>query len=335
MIEIDGSFGEGGGEILRTSLTLSALTGKPFRIYNIRAKRKNPGLQRQHLSAVKLVKELCNAESKGDYLGSQELVFIPHEIKNEGDFTLDVTTAGSVTLIAVAVIPLIINRNIKIRLIGGTDVPKSPTIDYMRLVYLEILKKIGIQGEIKLIKRGHYPRGGGIIELSNFKGKGDEFEIVEMGKIEEIKGISHVSSLPSHIAERQAKSAEEFIKKFLNVNVSISLDIRQGESEGTGITLAAYGKSVMGSDSLGEKGKRAEKVGEEAASKLIEDLKTNAGVDRHMSDMLMLYASLYKGKFTGAMLTMHARTNAEIIRKFIQDRKIEVIEGKPFTFKVL
>ncbi|BDC18157.1 RNA 3'-terminal phosphate cyclase [Acidianus sp. HS-5] len=335
MIEIDGSFGEGGGEILRTSLTLSALTGKSFTIYNIRSRRKNPGLQRQHLSAVKLTKELCSAETKGDYLGSQELVFIPHEIKKEGEFTLDVTTAGSVTLIAVSVIPLIINRNIKIRIIGGTDVPKSPTIDYMRMVYLEILRKIGIQGEIKLIKRGHYPRGGGIIELSNFAGKGEEFEITEIGNVEEIKGISHVSSLPSHIAERQAKSAEEVIRKFLNVNVDISLDIRQGESEGTGITLAAFGKSIMGSDSLGEKGKRAEKVGEEAAVQLIEDLKTNAGVDRHMSDMLMLYTSLYKGKFTGAMLTMHAKTNAEIIKKFMQDRKIEIVESKPFTFKVL
>lgn len=331
MIEIDGSFGEGGGEILRTSLTLSALTGKPFRIYNIRAKRENPGLQMQHLTAVRVVKQLCNADVKGDYLGSKELIFVPRAIQENSEITANVTTAGSVTLIAVAAIPVIINRKVKLKLIGGTDVPKSPSIDYLRLVYMEILKKIGIEGKISLIKRGHYPKGGGMIELSDFKGKGQEFVIDHIGEIKEIKGIAHVSSLPSHIAEREAKAAKDVLEKSIATKINIELDIRQGESEGTGITLAAYGDSVMGADALGERGKRAEKVGEEAAINLLNDIKTGAGVDRHMSDMLMIYAALYGGKFTGAEYTMHARTNAEIIKKFL-NVKIEIKEGKPFTF---
>uniref|UniRef100_A0A2U9IKS8 RNA 3'-terminal phosphate cyclase n=1 Tax=Acidianus sulfidivorans JP7 TaxID=619593 RepID=A0A2U9IKS8_9CREN len=332
MIEIDGSFGEGGGEILRTSLTLSAITKKPFRIYNIRSNRKNPGLQMQHLTAVRLIKKLCNAETKGDFLGSKELIFVPREIQENLEITENVTTAGSTTLIAVAAIPIIINRNIKIRLIGGTDVPKSPTIDYLRMVYLGILNKIGITGKISLIKRGHYPKGGGIIELYDFKGQGERFVLDKIGKIEIIKGISHVSSLPSHIAERQAKSAKEILSsQFRDVKIDIDIDIRQGESEGSGITLAAYGESIIGSDSLGEKGKRAEKVGEEAAKLLIEDIQKGAGVDRHMSDMLMLYACLYGGKFTGAAYTSHASTNAEIIKKFL-NVDIEIKGSSPFSF---
>lgn len=331
MIEIDGSFGEGGGEILRTALTLSAITKKPFKIYNIRARRENPGLQRQHLTAVRVIGQLCDAEIKGDYLGSKELIFVPREIRENIEITADVTTAGSVTLIAVSAIPIIINRRIKIRLTGGTDVPKSPSIDYIRLVYMEILKKIGIEGQVSLIRRGHYPKGGGIIELYDFRGNGSEFVIDSLGKVEEIKGIAHVSSLPSHIAEREAKAAKDVLEKEFNVRIDIKLDVRQGESEGTGITLAGYGRSVMGSDSLGERGKRAEKVGEEAAVKLLSDIRTGAGVDRYMSDMLMIYAALYGGKFTGAEYTMHAKTNAEIIKKFL-DVKIEIKEGKPFIF---
>ncbi|ARM75085.1 RNA 3'-terminal phosphate cyclase [Acidianus manzaensis] len=332
MIEIDGSFGEGGGEILRTSLTLSAITQKPFRIYNIRSNRKNPGLQMQHLTAVRLMKKLCNADTKGDFLGSKELLFIPREIQDNLEITENVQTAGSTTLIAVASIPVIINKNIKIKLIGGTDVPKSPTIDYLRMVYLGILNKIGINGKISLIKRGHYPKGGGIIELSNFEGEGEKFEIDSIRKINYVKGISHVSSLPSHIAERQAKSAKQFLSSFLgNIDIDIDIDVRQGESEGSGITLAAYGDSILGSDSLGEKGKRAEKVGEEAGEKLIEDIQSKAGVDRYMSDMLMLYASLYGGHFTGSMYTLHAKTNAEVIKKFL-NVEIKISGNNPFSF---
>ncbi|NON61242.1 RNA 3'-terminal phosphate cyclase, partial [Acidianus sp. RZ1] len=298
MIEIDGSFGEGGGQILRTSLTLSALTGKAIKVYNIRANRPNPGLQHQHLTAVKLMKYLTDAETKGDFINSMEILFTPKEIKREGKLEFNVGTAGSVTLIANTIIPLLINSRLTITLTGGTDVPKSPTFDYMRLVFLKILENIGVNGKIELIKRGHYPKGGGAIRLFNFQGNPGQFDITELGRVEIIKGISHASSLPSHVAERQITGSKEVLDK-LGVTVEIEADIREGESVGSGITLAAYGKSVMGSDSLGEKGKRAEIVGREAATKLMEDLKSGGAIDRYMSDMLMLYASIYGGKYTG------------------------------------
>ncbi len=334
LIEIDGSFGEGGGQILRTALTLSALTGKPFRIYNIRANRPKPGLQHQHLTAVRAVKTLTNAVTKGDHLGSTELYFEPRKVIEKGEITLDVGTAGSVTLILQTILPLMINRKITVTISGGTDVPKSPTIDYIRLVFLRLLERIGIRANLILIRRGHYPEGGGAIKVSEVTGNLEPFDLTERGKLNEIIGISHVSSLPEHIAQRQKASAESKLKS-LNVPISIELDVRQGErSKGSGIALAAITeRSVLGSDSLGEKGVPAEVVGERAANDLLEDLNTSAAVDRHMGDMLMLYASLAKGRYTASFLTNHARTNAEIIKKFITDVEIIVRGEKPFWFE--
>jgi RNA 3'-terminal phosphate cyclase (ATP) len=332
MIEIDGSFGEGGGQILRTSLTLSALTKKEFRIYNIRAKRKNPGLQRQHLTAVVAVKTLTNAEVKGDKVGSTELIFKPNDIVEKGEFTFDVGTAGSVTLILQTILPLMLNRDIMVKIKGGTDVPKAPTIDYIRLVFLPILEKIGIKADLELIRRGHYPEGGGEIVIKNVRGSPHSFSLINFGKLVEIVGISHVSSLPSHIAERQKNSAISLLN--LGVKVDIQLDIREKElSKGSGITLAAIGsESIIGADSLGERGKRAEIVGEEASKKLLEELRSNAATDSHMGDMLMLYAALYKGEYTSSRLTEHAKTNAEVIKKFL-GIDAEIKGSSPFTFK--
>ncbi len=335
MIEIDGSFGEGGGQILRTSLSLSVITGKPFKIFNIRANRPNPGLQHQHLWAVRLMKMISNAETKGDEVGSKELVFLPREVKGGENITIDIKTAGSITLLLQTAIPAIVNKSIKLRVLGGTDVPKSPTIDYIRLVYKRILEKIGINFSLELVKRGHYPEGGGEVILSEVKGNPHEFSLTRLGKVEKVEGISHVSSLPPHIAERQMNSAKSILTRALpNVPIDISLDIRQGErSKGSGITLALIGEnSIIGADSLGERGKRAETVGEEASHTLLNDFKTNSAVDRYMSDMLMIYACLFRGEFIGAELTSHALTNIEIIRKFLE---VEVeIKGKsPFYFK--
>mgnify|MGYP001772517502 CR=1 FL=1 len=333
MIEIDGSFGEGGGQILRTSLTLSAITKKPFRIYNIRAKRPKPGLQRQHLTAVEAVKTLTNAKVKGDYVGSTELIFEPQDIVEGGNFTFNIGTAGSVTLVFQTILPLLLNRKIEVKLIGGTDVPKSPTIDYIRLVFLPLLQKIGISGEIIVNKRGHYPEGGGEVIVRNFRARPSSFSITNFGKLLKIVGISHVSSLPSHIAERQKSSAISKLSK-LGVEISIDLDVRQNEiSKGSGITLSAIGEnSIIGADSLGERGKRAEVVGEEAAEALIKELKSGGATDSHMGDMLMLYASLYGGEYTSSFLTEHAKTNAEVIKKFLPV-EIEISGNSPYLFK--
>jgi len=303
-------------------------------MFNIRKNRPKPGLQHQHLTAVKVVKALTKAVTKGDFLGSEELYFEPKGIVDRLDYRFDVGTAGSVTLILQTVLPLMINRNISLTLIGGTDVPKAPTIDYVRLVFLPLLERLGLKAKVELIRRGHYPEGGGEIRISDVRGELSRFELMNRGKVLRIEGISHVSSLPDHIATRQKTSAESLLKE-LGVPINISTDVRSGErSKGSGIALAAVTEnSVLGADSLGERGVRAETVGESAARTLLEDLKSGAAVDRHMSDMLMLYAALARGSFTGAELTSHAKTNAEVIRKFL-NIDYEISGSKPFTFKV-
>ena len=333
MIEIDGKIGEGGGQILRTSLTLASITKKSFIIRNIRVNRKHPGLQNQHLAAVLAAKTLTNAKVKGDIIGSTELIFEPQDIVEEGNFIFKIGTAGSVTLVLQTILPLMINRKINVTIQGGTDVPNAPTIDYIRLVFTKVLNKIGINFNLKLIKRGHYPEGGGEIMINDVRGNPFSFSYQEFGKLEEIIGISHVSSLPTHIAERQRNSALNLLREITD-KIKIDFDIREREiSKGTGICLAAIGsQGIIGSDSLGRLGKRAEEVGEEAARKLIEELKTNAAFDSHMGDMLMIYAALYHGEYTASKLTLHAITNSEIIKKFL-DVEIKIIGNSPFLLK--
>ncbi|MCG3108363.1 RNA 3'-terminal phosphate cyclase [Metallosphaera sp. J1] len=315
MLEIDGSFGEGGGQILRSSLTLSCLTGRGFRIRGIRAKRKNPGLQPQHLASVRVMKMLTNARVRGDYLGSTELAFEPGNVI-EGDFSVDVGTAGSVTLIAMTAIPVMINRKISLRIRGGTDVPLSPPVDYMRLVLIPVLEKMGITGKIEVKRRGHYPEGGGEVVVYGFRGEPSDLVLSHFGELREIRGISHVTSLPSHIARRQVTGAMEVLKEF-KVPVNIEEEITKEGSKGTGIVLAAYGSSVMGANSIGEIGVTAENVGRKAGTDLVRELKTGAGVDSHMGDMLVIFSAFANLEYSASFLTQHTETNIEVTRKFL------------------
>ncbi|UXD21335.1 ribosomal subunit interface protein [Ignicoccus pacificus DSM 13166] len=347
IIEIDGSFGEGGGQILRTSIALSAVTLRPVRIFNIRAKRKNPGLRRQHFTAVKALAEMTDAEVKGLEVGSKELVFIPKRLKG-GNYRFDIGTAGSVSLVIQAITPaaLFAPEPVKVWLRGGTDVPMSPPIDYLRFVFEPILSKFGADINIILKRRGHYPKGGGIVEFEvpspprMLRPWGE----LERGEVIKIRGLSHCVRLPKHVAERQARAAEELLKRSGYENVQIDLEWYPRERDphlgpGSGIVLWAIAeRSLLGGDSLGARGKPAEKVGEEAATKLIEDLSTKKALDRHMSDMIIPYLALSCGEAEvgGAKLTMHAWTHVHVVKKILPEAELE-LEGKigePFTLKV-
>ena len=162
MIKIDGSYGEGGGQILRTALGLSVLTDKSVEIFNIRKNRSNPGIRPQHFSAIKIIQEICNSEVSGLSVGSKRLVFKPNEVK-QGKYNFDIGTAGSVTLVFQAIILSVLksNKTIEVNLVGGTDVKWSPSWDFFERVFLELLDKIGVKVESNLKKRGYYPKGGG------------------------------------------------------------------------------------------------------------------------------------------------------------------------------
>ncbi|MGB9716006.1 MAG: RNA 3'-terminal phosphate cyclase, partial [Thermodesulfovibrionales bacterium] len=209
MLEINGSFGEGGGQVLRTSLSLSCLLKKPFKIFNIRIKRKKPGLMPQHLMGIRALKLISNAEVKGDSAGSLELVFEPKEVK-AGEYVFDIGTAGSVSLLLQALLPPLIFAKDKssLSLKGGTHVPFSPTFNYINEVFIPAIKMLGIEIEANIENYGFYPKGGGKVKAEIMPAdRITSMNFLERGEIKRIKGISAVANLPLSIAERQKDSA--------------------------------------------------------------------------------------------------------------------------------
>ncbi len=346
MIVIDGSFGEGGGQILRTSIGLAAALGVPVRIFNIRAKRRNPGLQRQHMTAVRVLAEISRARVEGLHLGSTELLFEPRTLRG-GRYRFDIGTAGSVTLVIQALLPVLpfVPEPIEIEIRGGTDVPWSPPVDYVKHVLIPILSRMGYRMELEVVRRGHYPRGGGIVVLrSQPSGRIQAVELSQRGELVKIRGFSHAVKLPKHVAERQAKAAEERLRNAVRVPIEIATEWYPPDKDphlgpGSGIVLVAECRSsLLGADALGAKGKRAEEVGREAADKLLEELGSGAALDRHMGDMIVAPAALACGTtvFTASRFTMHAYTVMEIVKKFLDiDIEIRGEMEKPFRAKIV
>ncbi|MCD6301713.1 MAG: RNA 3'-terminal phosphate cyclase [Staphylothermus sp.] len=336
VIEIDGSMGEGGGQILRYSLGFSAVTLKPVRVINIRAKRKNPGLRPQHLTAINALKTITDAVVEGAYVGSREIYFEPRT-RRSGNYVFNIGTAGSVTLVLQAILPALLfsKGRSRVEIIGGTDVPWSPPIDYMRYVFSHNLGLFGININIQLLRRGHYPKGGGriVVDIEPIRDHINPINYVDSEGIVEVKGISHAVKLPRHVAERQARSAVSLIEKVLGIKPSIEIESYLPDRDphlgpGSGIVLYALTKvgTMLGSDSLGAKGKRAEIVGEEAAKKLIEEIKSGAAFDRHMGDMLIPYIFLARGTSTigVSVLTNHTVTAIMVSKKFLPEAEVDI-----------
>jgi len=338
-IVVDGSMGEGGGQILRTAIALSAATGVPVRVVNIRAKRSNPGLRPQHLTAIRALAAISGAKVKGARVGSTEVEFWPGRPRG-GYYEFDVGTAGSVSLVLQALLPALAYADspVKLRIRGGTDVRMAPLIDYVREVLTRLLERFGYHVTVRVLKRGHYPKGGGLVEVEipDPPRRLRAASFVERGGLRGVRGRSHAVRLPRHVAERQAKAAAELIESALGVRPEIEVEYYERGRDphlgpGSGIVLwATFDNSVMGGDALGERGKPAERVGVEAASKLVEDVNTGAAIDRYASDMLPVYMVLAEGvsEYTGARLTSHARTVFDLLRLFFPEAEIGV-EGSP------
>ena len=329
MIRIDGGFGEGGGQILRTAIALSCITGEDVEVYNIRANRPKPGLKAQHLKGVEVAREICDADVEGLRIGSTRVVFRPKELRIR-DMKIDIGTAGSITLLLQTVLPPIIHegKDCRLEITGGTDVSWSPSIDYLRFVTLEALKEMGADVDVQVLRRGYYPKGGGkvVIEVRGRELRGKAFRESEC---REIVGISHCSNLPKHVAERQAKSAGEFLESRGYIT-NIAVETQKGFSTGSGITLFC---GYKGSVSLGEKGKPAEKVGMEAGMEIFRELNSDGAFDRHLADQIMVFGFLAHGKtsYTTTAITDHALSNSHVINSFsegsviIEERKIFIL----------
>lgn len=334
MIRIDGSYGEGGGQILRTALSLSACLKTSFEIFNIRKGRRRSGLLPQHLTSVNAVAKICSAEVSGAILNSTNLVFKPNNIQ-PGDYEFNVAeergSAGAVTLIAQAILPVLSATKSRVTLKGGTHVPFSPPYDYLSEVLIPYLKKYGISIETKLVQYGFFPVGRGkiIIDFNvspNFKGLG---AILERGGVKKLKLVSQVANLPIAIAERQKNQFISLLEKdFPMTKIETQTEVVRAACPGTYLFLKAEFEHITaGFCSLGARGKPAETV----ANEVYEDFKDyllskNSVFDYHLADQICIFLALSRFKegnqaesFTikTNKMTEHLKTNIWLIRQFI------------------
>jgi RNA 3'-terminal phosphate cyclase (ATP) len=324
MLTIDGSFGEGGGQIVRNAAALSALSGKPVQIERIRAGRTRPGLAAQHIAAVRVVAEACHAECSGLSPGSGSLTFIPGE-PGYSDVSADVGTAGSISLVIQAWLPVALIFGGRLRVTGGTEVTQSPTIDYLDHVCAGVLRAAGAEIGISILKRGYYPEGGGEV-LVGVKKKKISPIVPEDPSGSPCSVISCTSNLPDHVSERQATSAETYLRE-QGFPCTAAIDRRTGTSTGSSCTVWRGGK---GGSALGKRGLPAEKVGKEAAMQAISGFNAPGTVDLHLSDQLLVPIALFGGIYTTAAATSHAATACRLIDRFgytvRHERKGELVE---------
>jgi RNA 3'-terminal phosphate cyclase (ATP) len=328
MISIDGRMGEGGGQILRTSLSLSLITGLPFTISNIRFGRNKPGLSSQHLKAVMLAQKIGNAQVEGAELGSTRIAFNPQIIRGD-NYQSDIGTAGSTSLVLQTLYaPLsFATKSSKITLVGGTHVPFAPTFDWLNLHWKNYLKLIGFDIKLDLELAGFYPRGGGRIYAKiNPVEQLNGLDIPERGALKQIRGISSAANLDRKIAERQREQVVRRIGTRFPLN-DIRIKLLPSKSKGTSLILICeFEHTQCCYSALGALGKPAERVADEVCDRIEILLASQASLDEYMADQLLLPLVLAKSDsfFSTVRITEHIRTNADVIKIFINPG-IEII----------
>jgi RNA 3'-terminal phosphate cyclase (ATP) len=323
MLEIDGSYGEGGGQLVRTAVALSAVTGREIRVTKIRKNRQNPGLKQQHLKALETAARICEARVSGLFPGSTELSFAPVEIKG-GKYDIDIGTAGSITLFLQCLMPALpfAKEKVELTIRGGTDVAWAPTMDYLQQVTFKALGRLGYTGRAVLKEHGYYPKGGGRVSAFFEPCRLQGFHFLK--EEEEIRGISHASNLPAHVPLRQAEAARIRLHE-AGYPSQIKTKSFEAFSTGSGITLWA---GFLGGSALGERGLPAEKVGKHAAEEIISEMRAGNSVDIHLADQLIPYMALAgNSSYTVRELSLHTATNIWITEQFL-DVKFKIEEKK-------
>ncbi len=319
MIDIDGSHGEGGGQVLRMTVALSAVTGTPVHVSNIRAGRSNPGLRPQHLAAIEAVRRLCRGTVDGMEEHATEITFRPGELAG-GSHRVDIGTAGSVTLAMQACLPPALHASeaASVTLKGGTDVRWSPPWDYLAEVFLPLLRRMDVEASARLQRRGYYPKGGGAAALQVTPAKQLRALSFPGGDGWRIQGSVNIAGLPGHIARRIRKAARKpFIERGMDADIDI--DECEAASPGVGIVLWTTEPRRLGADVLGEKGTPAEAVGRRAAEQLLQEIDAGADLDVHAVDQLIPYMALADGetRFRCRELTGHAKTELWLLKQFM------------------
>jgi len=344
---IDGSYGEGGGQVLRTSLSIAAIASIPIRIDHIRGGRRRPGLAAQHLTAVRAAAAICHAEVSGDTLGSMTLEFAPGNSVQAGNYTFDVTeanpggSAGAVSLVLQTILlPLALaSGDSEVTLRGGTHVSFSPSLTYIQQVYLPMLRRMGVQAEVNLNRWGWYPQGGGEVELRVSGGsKLRALNLLERGELQQVQGLAVVTGLPSHIPQRMANRVLNLLQ-LAELKANVQAFRETGKAFGAGIFLTAeYEHSLCGVGALGRVGLPAEKVADIACKELLKFHQTNAPVNEHLADQLMLPAALalQASHYRVDKISTHLTTNAWVIEqfglaRFLVDKSENIVAVTPIS----
>jgi RNA 3'-terminal phosphate cyclase (ATP) len=311
---IDGSAGEGGGQVLRTSLALAAITARAIRIDNVRARRAKPGLQRQHLACVLAAAEVCGGLVRGATLGSGRVDLAPGAVRG-GDFAFDIGTAGSTGLVLQTVLPILLGAPGPSRVVvtGGTFNPMAPSADFLARAFLPILRRMGAQVALTVERHGFYPAGGGRVVCEIAPGPLAPIELVESGPV--VRRLARVISarLPSHVAERELAIVRERLGW-----TEHEIDDVGAASPGNAISLEVERAGVVELvTGFGEKGVRAELVAARACDELARYLAHGAPVGEHLADQLLVPMALARGgRFRTGPLSLHARTNLDVIERF-------------------
>ena len=332
MIVIDGSIGEGGGQILRSALSLSLLTGQPFIMTNIRARRSNPGLRPQHLSAVQAAAQISRASVDGDRKGSSKITFVPGPVQ-PGDYHFDIGTAGATSLVLqTLLLPLALAQGTsRLTITGGTHVPWSPCFHYLDWHWGRFLYRMGIGFNLSLVKAGFYPRGGGELRATipgSARPKG--LDLSYRGRLQRVIGLSAVANLPLDIAERQRRQSLKRLGNLItSVEVDVTIESLPAQSRGTMLLLLAeFEHSQACFFALGARGKPAERVADEAVEGLAKFMQTDGAVDHWLADQLLLPLAVTKQSsvLRTSEVTQHLLTNLEVIRHFLA---IEMVVDGP------
>lgn len=321
MIHIDGSSGEGGGQILRTSITLSMITGKPVRIEKIRAGRKKPGLMRQHLTAVSAAAEISGARVEGAETGSQNLVFVPGKTR-AGNYRFAVGTAGSTTLVFQTVLPalLVSDGPSTIELEGGTHNPMAPTFDFLEKAFFPALEKMGCRVNATLHRHGFFPAGGGRFSAEILPSAPQVISLEKRSEMTRKLAVAMVSKIPGTVAERELEVIKEKLgwpDEYLQIR-----RIEDSPGPGNIVSIETVGEGFSEVfTGFGERGVAAEKVANQAAAEARAFIAAGVPVGSHLADQLLVPMTMAGGgRFRTVNLTRHTTTNIDVIRRFVDVR---------------
>ena len=316
-IEIDGSEGEGGGQILRTSLALAVITGTPVLFRNIRAKRAKPGLRRQHLAAVRAAAEISGAQLRGDAVGSMELRFAPKEIR-PGQHAVAIGTAGSTTLVLQTILwPLLLaDTPSQVVIDGGTHNPMAPTFEFLARTFLPQVRRMGVDADLELDRHGFFPAGGGRLRATLRPSTLVPCSWESRGEARGVDAHALVSNLPVNIARREVGTAVGALGWQRSATKTERVD---SPGPGNALLLAAtFDSGCTVVSGIGSKGKRAEDVAQDAAEEMQRFLDTQAPIDEHLADQLLIPMALAGGgRFVTGSPSLHTRTNADVIARFL------------------